>query len=295
MSDITVTTLTKTSKKLPYDEVAEMNQLSKELGLSSKMKDEFVDTLVDNSHDVIDFNNSNTGNKLHPIFALGIGTAALINIGILLSLPPVLRGRGTCNTTSCERWVRLSYCFFFSSLKEYLCNFFWIFSLSQGAPYLPTFEKNICAMFQQLRNEPKFMNNHKIVMNQRQQPHTVVFPIHAGVTATAAAATTTTQKLQNDIVFVDLGSGDGRVVFRAAQEQLFTVCIGYEINPLLHLYALMQRLIRTMIRRQTITATTAATTNYNSDTETQFYLRDLWNVNLSNANVVAVVRFFSVV
>jgi hypothetical protein len=100
MSDITVTTLTKTSKKLPYDEVAEMNQLSKELGLSSKMKDEFVDTLVDKSHDVIDFNNSNTGTKLHPIFALGIGTAALINIGILLSLPPVLRGRGKCTINS---------------------------------------------------------------------------------------------------------------------------------------------------------------------------------------------------
>jgi Histone methylation protein DOT1 len=138
------------------------------------------------------------------------------------------------------------------------------------------------------------MNNHKIVMNQRQHSQTVVFPIHAGVTATATAtATATTQKLQNDIVFVDLGSGDGRVVFRAAQEQLFTLCIGYEINPLLHLYALMQRLFRTMIRRQTITSTTAATTNYNNDTETQFYLRDLWNVNLSNANVVAVVCFFS--
>jgi hypothetical protein len=31
--------------------------------------------------------------------------------------------------------------------------------------------------------------------------------------------------------FVDLGSGDGRLVFRAAREGIFQKSIGYEINP----------------------------------------------------------------
>jgi hypothetical protein len=34
--------------------------------------------------------------KMRPVAALGIGAFCLVNIGVLLSLPPVLRGRGTC-------------------------------------------------------------------------------------------------------------------------------------------------------------------------------------------------------
>jgi len=34
--------------------------------------------------------------KDHPIVATGISLAFLVNLGIILSLPPVLRGRGTC-------------------------------------------------------------------------------------------------------------------------------------------------------------------------------------------------------
>jgi len=31
---------------------------------------------------------------LHPALKLGLGTAFIFNVGLLLSLPPVLRGRG---------------------------------------------------------------------------------------------------------------------------------------------------------------------------------------------------------
>lgn len=86
-------------------------------------------------------------------------------------------------------------------------------------------------------------------------------------------------KAPEEVIFVDLGSGDGRVVFRAAREQLFTLCIGYEINPLLHVYALAQRFIFNSIMHPS------------SATRTQFFLRDLWNVNLHNVDVVVVVRF----
>jgi tRNA G46 methylase TrmB len=111
------------------------------------------------------------------------------------------------------------------------------------------------AMFQQLRNEPTFMAQ---LQKSRLNP-----------TNGAGAS--------DEIIFVDLGSGDGRVVFRAAREQLFTVCIGYEINPLLHAYAMTQRFIFNLIQRPS--------------TRTQFYVRDLWNVSLHNVNVVAVVCF----
>ena len=92
--------------------------------------------------------------KLHPMIALGLGSAFVLNLGMILSLPPVLRGK--------------------------------------GAPYLPTFSKKLQQMFEPLSSSKK-----------RYQ------------------------------TFVDLGSGDGRVVFAAArQKHLFqNKCIGYEINP----------------------------------------------------------------
>jgi hypothetical protein len=33
--------------------------------------------------------------KLHPVAAVAFGSFCIVNIGLLLSLPPVLRGRGT--------------------------------------------------------------------------------------------------------------------------------------------------------------------------------------------------------
>jgi hypothetical protein len=136
-----------------------------------------------------------------------------------------------------------------------------VFSNSPGAPYLPTFEKNMRAMFQQLRNEPKFMKKQKQQALQKLRLHP----------PNGAAA-------RDEIIFVDLGSGDGRVVFRAAREDLFTLCIGYEINPMLHTYSLAQRFIFNIIQHPS------------SATQTQFFLSDLWNVPLHNVNVVAVVR-----
>jgi hypothetical protein len=78
----------------------------------------------------------------------------------------------------------------------------------------------------------------------------------------------------SQLKFVDLGSGDGRIVFRAAKENLFALSVGYEINPLLHVCAALQRLFRGPA----------------AWSATRFYLRDLWNADLRDADVVAVVR-----
>ena len=44
---------------------------------------------------------------------------------------------------------------------------------------------------------------------------------------------------QKGLVFGDLGSGDGRLVFRAAREKdLFRRAIGYEMNPFLHVVSI---------------------------------------------------------
>jgi len=56
----------------------EEKRLLQQLGLSSELLEEAV---VDNK-------------PLHPLFKLGLGTAFIFNVGLLLSLPPVLRGRG---------------------------------------------------------------------------------------------------------------------------------------------------------------------------------------------------------
>ena len=101
------------------------------------------------------------GSSLHPAFTLGLSGFFLLNVGALLSLPPVLRGK--------------------------------------GAPYLPTFSGKLDTMFSLLRRE-------------------------ASVAKKVAAA-------NKSLTFVDLGSGDGRVVFRAAREGIFKKSIGYEINP----------------------------------------------------------------
>lgn len=113
---------------------------------------------------------STNGGSLHPAFAVGLGAFFLLNVGALLSLPPVLRGK--------------------------------------GAPYLPTFSGKLNVMFTQLRQD-----------------------------------TNIAKKLadQQPLRFVDLGSGDGRVVFRAAREKIFNKSIGYEINPCTLLMTLFLR------------------------------------------------------
>lgn len=68
----------------------------------------------------------------------------------------------------------------------------------RGAPFLPTASKGLNTMFQEIRKQPVVISGMK-----------------------------TKKKLH----FFDLGSGDGRVVFRAAREGIFFKSIGVEINP----------------------------------------------------------------
>ena len=112
----------------------------------------------------------------------------------------------------------------------------------RGAPYLPTFGNKLNHMFDIIRHHTL----HSRYMQQKK-------------------------KAKQSLQFVDLGSGDGRVVFRAAREGLFDKSVGYEINPVLHLFANFRRL---------------ATPKYWSNT--QFYMRDLWKIQLHQYDVVAV-------
>jgi hypothetical protein len=143
---------------------------------------------------------STSHSSIHPVVKFGLGCAFLGHAAIILSLPPVLRGK--------------------------------------GAPYLPTSSKNIESMFRALRNLPSIKK--KIEMKHKIQ-------------------------------FVDLGSGDGRVVFRAARENLFHRNIGYEINPVLHGFASVRRVVQP---------------KYWSNTN--FFMQDLWKINLSKSHIIAV-------
>ena len=108
----------------------------------------------------------------------------------------------------------------------------------RGAPFLPTSSKHGNAMFRQLQEQLK-----------------------------------SNPSLKNKpLTFVDLGSGDGRLVFKAARLGVFQKSIGYEINPVLHGFAQSRRLLQ-------------APKYWSS---TQFRLRDIWKVSLQQVDVVAV-------
>lgn len=109
----------------------------------------------------------------------------------------------------------------------------------RGAPYLPTFRSKLNIMFDLIRIQ---------IQRKCSSPNK-----NAG------------------LQFVDLGSGDGRVVFRAAREGLFHKSVGYEINPTLHLFAQARKLI---------------TPKYWQTT--RFECRDLWNIQLNKYDVIAV-------
>jgi hypothetical protein len=122
----------------------------------------------------------------------------------------------------------------------------------KGAPFLPTSTKGLNVMFEQLRHHPSIVSklNRTTRIGSSPKQHT---------------------RHPSSLTFVDLGSGDGRVVFRAARENMFQTSVGYEINPVLHIWSMIRKIL---------------SPKYHSST--QFYRQDLWSVNLSNANVVAV-------
>eukprot|EP00562_Extubocellulus_spinifer_P003867 CAMPEP_0178536770 /NCGR_PEP_ID=MMETSP0696-20121128/36256_1 /TAXON_ID=265572 /ORGANISM="Extubocellulus spinifer, Strain CCMP396" /LENGTH=268 /DNA_ID=CAMNT_0020168999 /DNA_START=139 /DNA_END=945 /DNA_ORIENTATION=+ len=111
--------------------------------------------------------------------------------------------------------------------------------MSKGAPYLPTFSRQSSVMFERIR-----------------QSRSIASRIRKGVPLT----------------FVDLGSGDGRLVFQAARQSMFVRSIGYEINPVLHAFSCARRLIQAP----------------KYWTTTDFGLRDLWKVELKEVDVVAI-------
>jgi SAM-dependent methyltransferase len=165
---------------------------------------------------------------LHPALAVGLGGVFLLNVMALLSLPPVLRGK--------------------------------------GAPYLPSFSNKLDIMFTQLKKD-----SHVIQKLKEGKP----------------------------LTFVDLGSGDGRVVFRAAREGVFTKSIGYEINPSKFCFCLLQSIFfigmymysirnvcRPVLHLVAQSRRCLQAPKYLSSTN--FVLQDLWNVQLKDVDVVAV-------
>ncbi|KAL7456401.1 hypothetical protein ACHAWC_008286 [Mediolabrus comicus] len=116
----------------------------------------------------------------------------------------------------------------------------------RGAPYLPTFGNKLDIMFDLIRKH---------------------------VSSSSSSSMSTPSLLK----FVDLGSGDGRVVFRAAREGIFHKSVGYEINPALHMWAKLRQMV---------------TPKYWSST--QFYLGDLWKIRLHNFDVVAVYGLYPI-
>jgi len=65
----------------------ETKKSSKEAGISHRAPNEFVER-TDNSDDV------SSSSLSSQVIAAGVGVALFVNVGFLLSLPPVLRGKG---------------------------------------------------------------------------------------------------------------------------------------------------------------------------------------------------------
>ena len=144
---------------------------------------------------------ASTSSQMHLAVKAGLAIGFVANLGLLLSLPPVI--------------------------------------MSKGAPYLPTFARSSNVMWERIRQSP-----------------------------------TIQARLKNSdtLTFVDLGSGDGRLVFQAARQNMFAMSIGYEINPVLHAFASGRRILQ-------------APMYWN---KTTFAMRDLWKVSLRDCDVCAV-------
>ena len=114
----------------------------------------------------------------------------------------------------------------------------------RGAPYLPTFANKLNVMFDLIK---RHITSNKSSIDK------------------------------SSLKFVDLGSGDGRVVFRAARSGMFQKSVGYEINPALHMWVKFRQLV---------------TPKYWSSTE--FHLGDLWKIKLHRYDVVAVYGLYPI-
>jgi hypothetical protein len=176
-----------------------------------------------------------------------VGAALAFNVAILLSLPSVMRGR--------------------------------------GAPYLPSQRRSMDSMFKFLRSQPEIR---RILQQSQHQRHSMLTGATTSA-ATIAPLPSSNRGSSGDgrLKFVDLGSGDGRWVFRAAQDHpdLFRVSVGYEINPLLHLYASARRALQVSFRWLSLRPSSDAAPHCS----TELHRQDLWTVPLDDANVVAVV------
>ena len=199
----------------------------------------------------------NKSNPTNSFFTMGLAGAFVIAHGaILLSLPPVIRGK--------------------------------------GAPFLPTSNENMDRIFRLIKKQPQIR-----LKLQKQK------------TATKLNSPALALK------FVDLGSGDGRMVFRSAREpNLFQKSIGYEINPG-NLYSLFKKThllnecwcideiinpyfsfpcgLCTKSKVLHIFAQTRKVVQFSSYySNTFFYRKDLWSINLSNIDVIAVYGLYPI-
>ena len=237
----------RTTQQLSQEETDLWNTLSKELysPLSENIK---TDTLTRNS---LAANPEGDGKGLHPALQIGLFAAFVAHGAILLSLPPVIRGK--------------------------------------GAPFLPTASKGLDIMFQELKKQP-------ICKAVQSQSHGI-------------------NKTKKKLTFFDLGSGDGRVVFRAARENLFHKSVGYEINPgtqityfiflfMFEIDVLSEIILSIILQHISLPTTTTTTITYvvlhgfahfrrlfqapKYWSTTNFHIQDLWTVDLSQADVVAV-------
>ena len=94
----------------------------------------------------------------------------------------------------------------------------------KGAPFLPTSKSHGNAMFEQLHQQ--LLKNSATTRTKQSSS-----PTSAATTTSTVPSALQTKLQDNRLRFVDLGSGDGRLVFRAARAGMFEKSIGYEINP----------------------------------------------------------------
>jgi tRNA G46 methylase TrmB len=126
-------------------------------------------------------------------------------------------------------------------------------------------------MFAWLRTQPEIQA--LLLMPQQQEEGGAADP-----PVTEHQPPTTRQRRR--LKFVDLGSGDGRWVLRAARRHsdLFGMSVGYEINPVLHAWASLRRAAVGLVLERPVLASTS------------LRCQDLWSASLHDADVVAVVR-----